>query len=505
MKNQRAFVIFTMLLLIFPIQLVLSSANSGIVSDDFNAPTLDGMWTFQDPVGDGGYELVGAGTENAHLRLSVPAGTDHDVWTGGNRAVRVMQPAANDDFEIEVKFESQPTQRFQMQGLLVEQDPQNFLRLDVYSDGSALWLFAARFVGGVPTTLRNQALAAAPTLYLRLTRQGDAWTPQYSYDGVSWIGVSGFTHALAVSSVGVFAGNAGNNPAFTAVVDYFFNTAAPIVPEDGPICAPGELFSLTTTVTGPGSVLRAPDQPTYGCGETVTLTAQPDAGAAFTGWGGALSGATNPAALTLDANTTVTAGFVADTTPPAIGNVQVTPGQSTATVSWTTDEPSTGVVNYGQDTAYGLSVSSSSLATTHSVNLAGLAAGTLHHYRIQATDAAGNSASTADLTFTTLAAGNVAPTARFSVTPQSGAAPLTVNLNASASSDSDGTLVSYAWDFGDGAVGSGVTASHTYAAAGVYTVQLTVTDDAGVRGHGNGDRDRPFRERNSATDRELQL
>ena len=248
-----------------------------------------------------------------------------------------------------------------------------------------------------------------------------------------------------------------------------------------PVCQAGETFSLTTTASGPGSVLRAPDQTTYGCGESVTLTAQPQPGAEFTGWGGALSGATNPAALTLQANTTVTASFAAaDTTPPAIGNVQVTPGQSTATVSWTTDEPSTGVVNYGQSTAYGLSVSSSSLATTHSVNLTGLAAGTLHHYRIQATDAAGNSASTADLTFTTLAAGNVAPTARFSVTPSSGAAPLAVNLNASASSDSDGALVSYAWDFGDGAVGSGVTTSHTYAAAGVYTVQLTVTDDAGA-------------------------
>jgi PKD repeat protein len=388
---------------------VLSSGGSGIVSDDFNTPTLDGMWTFQNPVGDGDYELVGAGTENAHLRLSVPAGANHDVWTGGNRAVRVMQPAANDDFGIEVKFESQPTQRFQMQGLLVEQDPQNFLRLDFHSDGSALRLFAARFVGGVPTTLRNQTIAAAPVLYLRLTRQGDTWMPQYSYDGSSWVDVSGFTHALAVTSVGVFAGNAGGNPAFTAVVDYFFNTASPIVPEDGPICAPGELFSLTTTASGPGSVLRAPNQATYGCGESVTLTAQPGPGAQFTGWGGALGGTTNPAALTLQANTTVTASFAADTTPPVIGNVQVTAGQNAATVSWSTNEPSTGVVNYGQSTAYGLSVSSSSLATAHSVNLTGLAAGTLHHYRIQATDAAGNSASTADLTFTTLGQGGNSP------------------------------------------------------------------------------------------------
>jgi PKD repeat protein len=58
---------------------------------------------------------------------------------------------------------------------------------------------------------------------------------------------------------------------------------------------------------------------------------------------------------------------------------------------------------------------------------------------------------------------------------------LTCNFNGSASSDSDGTIASYAWDFGDKATGSGPTASHTYA-AGTYTVSLTVTDNGGAKG-----------------------
>ena len=50
----------------------------------------------------------------------------------------------------------------------------------------------------------------------------------------------------------------------------------------------------------------------------------------------------------------------------------------------------------------------------------------------------------------------------------------------STSSDSDGEIVSYAWDLGDGNSENGETASHTYESAGEYVVTLTVTDNAGA-------------------------
>jgi PKD repeat protein len=76
--------------------------------------------------------------------------------------------------------------------------------------------------------------------------------------------------------------------------------------------------------------------------------------------------------------------------------------------------------------------------------------------------------------------GNKPPVASFTAAPASGNAPLAVSFNASASSDPDGNIVSYTWSFGDGATSTGVTASHTYTAAGNYTATLSVKDNAGA-------------------------
>jgi PKD repeat protein len=70
---------------------------------------------------------------------------------------------------------------------------------------------------------------------------------------------------------------------------------------------------------------------------------------------------------------------------------------------------------------------------------------------------------------------NVDPTSSFMTATKH----LAVTFDGTASADVDGTIESYAWAFGDGTTGTGETASHTYSAAGTYTVSLTVTDDRG--------------------------
>lgn len=81
------------------------------------------------------------------------------------------------------------------------------------------------------------------------------------------------------------------------------------------------------------------------------------------------------------------------------------------------------------------------------------------------------------------APGNRPPTARMTATPRSGALPLAVSIDGSASSDPDaGDTLSYSWDYGDGSppvTTSGPVTSHTYSVAGTYTATLVVHDDDG--------------------------
>jgi PKD repeat protein len=75
-----------------------------------------------------------------------------------------------------------------------------------------------------------------------------------------------------------------------------------------------------------------------------------------------------------------------------------------------------------------------------------------------------------------------AATVEFTFSPSSPGVDETVFFNASASIAAAGRdIVSYRWDFGDGSTGSGVTTTHTFTKAASFIVNLTVTDDAGVK------------------------
>ena len=241
-----------------------SIAMAQIVSDDFNAYNLKtSMWTLTDPRGDATLTLVGAGTDNATLSLSIPGGVEHELWTSGNHVPRIMQDVPNTDFAVVAKFESNLASAYQMQGIIVEQDTANLLRVEFNSDGSAVNVFTASFAGGLssPTTRILKSLGAlTQPLYLRVGRAGDLWTVSHSPDGSAWVPDGSFVHAMTVQRVGLFAGNSGTNiPAHTAIFDYFFNEASPLSPEDSASVTdtiPPMIYNVHVTQAAGGLLVR---------------------------------------------------------------------------------------------------------------------------------------------------------------------------------------------------------------------------------------------------------
>jgi PKD repeat protein len=71
------------------------------------------------------------------------------------------------------------------------------------------------------------------------------------------------------------------------------------------------------------------------------------------------------------------------------------------------------------------------------------------------------------------------PTASYTFTNGILLTSAAVTFNGTASFDPDGTIVSYAWVFGDGSTGTGATPAHSYSVAGNYVVKLNITDNSG--------------------------
>ena len=223
------------------------------ISDDFSRLEVDpAIWTHVDPANSSSCEAL-----NGWLTIGLPSGTGHDIRQGLNRSARLVQAVSNVDFEIEAGFQSLPGEDYQAQGLIVEYDATHFLHLDLRRAGPDLKLSCATVTGGITKIRGEFNLDADGPVWLRLGRAENSWNGFYSLDGANWIEAFTFDYVMTALNVGVFAANAGTAsgdsdlerddpvgdksldgspaPAFEMVVDYFFDTANPIDPEDGDI------------------------------------------------------------------------------------------------------------------------------------------------------------------------------------------------------------------------------------------------------------------------------
>ncbi|MFC2084231.1 DUF1349 domain-containing protein [Bacteroidota bacterium] len=222
---------------------VSPAGSTFLISDHFCVDdSLNPLWSIFDPYDvttllDPGESTVSV--LNSNLEIDIPAGFDHNLWSGSsNLAPRVLQNADNSDFRVEVKFLSVPSQQFQMQGLVVQQDNDTFLRFEVFHDGTNVKIFAAYIDGTAATAKLNSTLAEVPE-FLRIERDNDSWTFSYLDNTSTWIQAVTFTQTITVTEVGIHGGNTGSNPpAFTAIADYFWN-----LDESFPGCKNLELVS----------------------------------------------------------------------------------------------------------------------------------------------------------------------------------------------------------------------------------------------------------------------
>ncbi len=170
-------------------------------------------------------------------------------------------------------------------------------------------------------------------------------------------------------------------------------------------------------------------------------------------------------------------------TPPSAvvsSSVAAGPAPLQVTFDGSGSKAATGASITGYAWSFGDGTSATGATAAHSYTAAGTYTATL---TVTDTQGLTNSASTPIVVTAPVVIENKAPTAAATATPTSGTAPLTVSFDGAASADSDGSIATYLWTFGDGSTATGKTTSHTYTGAGDYTATLQVTDDQGATGN----------------------
>ncbi|TEU16732.1 MAG: PKD domain-containing protein, partial [Anaerolineales bacterium] len=186
---------------------------------------------------------------------------------------------------------------------------------------------------------------------------------------------------------------------------------------------------------------------TYAAGGTysVTLTVTDDFGA---------TGTASQAVSVSPANQSPTANLSYATSGLTVDFTDLSTDPDGSVVSWSWD--------------FGDGVISSTQNPAHTYT-----AGGTYSVTLTVTDDGGATATASQAV--TVSAGNQSPTAGFGFTTNG----LTVDFS-DQSTDADGSVVSWSWDFGDGVTSPDQSPVHTYAAGGTYTTTLTVTDDGGA-------------------------
>lgn len=166
--------------------------------------------------------------------------------------------------------------------------------------------------------------------------------------------------------------------------------------------------------------------------------------------------------------------YIFSSTLKAIFTPDVVEGESPLPVSFDATSSTGNIVSY--EWLFGDGETGSGNIANHIFTTAGNYTVTL-----KVTDDTGaTDKATASIIVTTTSVLNTPPRAVISSSSSVGDAPLQVQFDGSGSTDSDGSIISYTWDMGDGGTATGPKVSYTYYTPGNFKATLTVTDEGGL-------------------------
>jgi hypothetical protein len=313
---------------------------TSFTSDNFNSKNLlRPLWTFTDPLGDGHVKMKGYNSDSARVEITVPAGSVHDTWTQGYQSPRIMQACTNTDFTVEVKFFSG------MRGTMnVNYQSQGVI---VEQDSANLMRF-------------------------------DFVTGHFSD---------------STAAFGVYFQNGLTSP--QTKIDRKYFAAYDVSPLWMRVSRKGDMWKMYYSLNGSSYTLV--DSFAHAINVSKIGLEAGNAG-------------DNPKEFTSSVDYFFNADSVispedsnpkADNLGPLIYDVQYNTWPNVLLVTYKTDEPGTGVMDYGTSTSYGSEQAYSDLSYDHRFIVPGLEVNTGYHFQVKSVDGGSNSTSSSDYSATT--------------------------------------------------------------------------------------------------------
>jgi beta-xylosidase len=185
-------------------------------TDQFNLGTLDtGLWSWvrEDSTN---WSLT---ANPSQMRITTQYG---DLWFGNNSTKNILlQLPASTDYAITTKLTFSPSANYQMAGLIVYADDDNYFEV-ARSYASGNYFRVLKETGGMGT-YQNVPDTLGGTVYLKMVKSGTSYSGYYSSDGISWtqIGTTYTGITLTNPRVGLFAQHSGTAASINADFDYF--------------------------------------------------------------------------------------------------------------------------------------------------------------------------------------------------------------------------------------------------------------------------------------------